>query len=77
MIAPASADEAAISGLLKNVNSELSARGKSALTIGQPYPGIQGGFLLISANYQLDCSFEALLQDLREAEVCNVAKLLF
>ena len=57
--------------------ASLAQGGKAPLTMGDPRPGIQGGFFLVGASYELNCSFEALLRDLRETEVSKVADLLF
>ena len=63
--------------LLPAVNQTLAQGGKAPLTMGDSRPGIQGGFFLVGASYELNCSFEALLRDLRETEVSKVADLLF
>ena len=75
--AEAQAEAARIAQLLPAVNQTLAQGGKAPLTMGDPRPGIQGGFFLVGASYELNCSFEALLRDLRETEVSKVADLLF
>ena len=70
-------DAASLAQLLPAVNQTLAQGGKAPLTMGDPRPGIQGGFFLVGASYELNCSFEALLRDLRETEVSKVADLLF
>lgn len=76
-ISPAHGDAASLAQLLPAVNQTLAQGGKAPLTMGDPRPGIQGGFFLVGASYELNCSFEALLRDLRETEVSKVADLLF
>ena len=76
-ISPAQGDAASLAQLLPAVNQTLAQGGKAPLTMGDPRPGIQGGFFLVGASYELNCSFEALLRDLRETEVSKVADLLF
>lgn len=74
---PAPADEGIVPSLLVGVNAKLAAAGKAPLKLGQAREGIAGGFLLGGASYELNCSFEAILRDLREAEVSRVADILF
>ncbi|MEA5059719.1 MAG: hypothetical protein EOM66_01915 [Clostridia bacterium] len=76
-IYPATADEKAVAGLLSGINAKLASAGKAALQLGQAQENITGGFLLRGASYELNCSFEAILRDLREAEVSGVADILF
>ena len=76
-ISPAQGDAASLAQLLPAVNQTLAQGGTAPLTMGDPRPGIQGGFFLVGASYELNCSFEALLRDLRETEVSKVADLLF
>lgn len=76
-VSPAQADAGAMGGLLSGVNAELALKGKAALTMGPVREGIAGGFFLTGPSYELNCSFEALLRDLREAEVGGVAQILF
>lgn len=76
-ISPAQEDAAALAQLLAEVNQALAQAGKDPLTLGDTRPGIRGGFFLLGSSYELNCSFEALLRDLREAEVSKVANLLF
>ena len=76
-IRPAQGDAAGLAQLLPAVNQTLAQGGKAPLTMGDPRPGIQGGFFLVGSSYELNCSFEALLRDLRETEVSKVADLLF
>ncbi|MDR0840116.1 MAG: V-type ATP synthase subunit E [Christensenellaceae bacterium] len=76
-VEPAQADAARIEPLLAAVNAALLQKGKAALTLGQPRPGICGGFFLIAEGYEINCSFEAILRDLRGAETAGVAQILF
>lgn len=76
-VSPALADEGALGALLSEVNAKLARKGKAPLTMGPAREGIAGGFCLTGPSYELNCSFEALLRDLRESEVGGVAKILF
>ncbi len=76
-ISPAQEDAAALAQLLAEVNQALAQAGKAPLTLGDTRSGIRGGFFLLGSSYELNCSFEALLRDLREVEVSKVANLLF
>ena len=76
-IQPAGADAPILGAMLDSVNEKLAAAGKKPLSLGPARGDIAGGFFLTGPSYELNCSFEALLRDVREAEVGNVAKLLF
>lgn len=76
-VLPASSDAAALAGLIGGVNEKLAAAGKAPLTMGQPRPGLSGGLLLAGPSYEIDCSFEAVLRDLRAAGESGVAGILF
>ncbi len=76
-ILPAQADAASLSALLPGVNAELAARSKAPLSLGHHREDICGGFLLTGESYEINCSFEAVLRDLRRAEESGVAALLF
>lgn len=76
-IAPAAADEARIKALLGDINAAVTADGRAPLTLGEKAASIGGGFLLLGKGYEMNCSFEAMLGDVREAEESSVAKILF
>lgn len=69
-VVPAKADRAA----LERLTSLITDR---KLTISSEDAPFDGGFLLVSAGYEKDCSFASLLSQLRDAEEPNVARLLF
>ncbi len=74
---PASADAQRANALLDRINKALKGNGKEEIAIGKTSEQIGGGFLLIGKGYEINCSFEAMLRDVREAEESNVAKILF
>ena len=77
VIRPAQDDVERIKALLPDINAELAAMGKDPVSVGDAAPGIKGGFLLIGDGYEINCSFEAMLKELREETESSVAKLLF
>lgn len=77
VIRPAGKDAERLRALLPAINAQLAKGGKEPLTLGDTAEDIKGGFLLIGEGYEINCSFEALLKDLREQEESSVAKLLF
>ncbi|MEA4970043.1 MAG: V-type ATP synthase subunit E family protein [Candidatus Pelethousia sp.] len=76
-ILPAQADAEALSAVLPGVNAKLAALAKAPLALGQHREEISGGFVLAGESYEINCSFEAVLRDLRRAEESGVAALLF
>lgn len=76
-IHPAKADATALAALLPSINAQLASANKAPLTLGQPREDIRGGFLLAGGSYEINCSFEAVLRDLRAAEESGVAAILF
>ena len=69
-VLPAKADRALLSGLV----NELSGL---KLRLSDQDAPVDAGFILISADYEKDCSFAALLSELRDDEETNIATLLF
>lgn len=77
-VAAAAADEKLVFGeLLASANKKLEAEGKSALVPGGVAAGIAGGFILCAAGYEKNCSFEALIRDVRTVCEGEVASVLF
>ena len=70
VIVPASRDRAVIEKLLPGMAD-------AKLTLSPDDAPFQGGFMLVNAGYEKDCSFASLLRDLRDAEETGVARLLF
>ena len=60
----------------ERINAALKEKGKAPLTIGEG-ADVDGGFLLRGKGYEMNCSFEAMLSDFRQAEESGVAKILF
>ncbi len=66
------------SELIARVNNELSAAGKKgSLELEGTSPTIRGGFILMTAEVEVDCSFSTLLAQLREELQSDVAGILF
>lgn len=74
---PAKADAENMKRLLEGVNGALKAKGAAPLTLGEATDNIGGGFLLQGEGYEKNCSFEAMLRDVRETEESQVAQILF
>lgn len=77
MIIPAARDEANAKSVLAEVNAALAETGRAPLTMGQAAAGINGGFILKAAGYEKNCSFAAVLREVRAAEESAVAGILF
>jgi len=69
-IVPAAADR-------KQIETILPTLGKSGLKLSEQNAAFDGGFLLIGCGFEKDCSFRAVLSQLREEEETAVANLLF
>lgn len=69
-IIPAARDEA-------NVKSVLAQSNRAPLTIAPADADITGGFILKAAGYEKNCSFAAVLREVRAAEESAVAGILF
>ena len=76
-IAAAKADADNMKRLLGEINAELVKVGKAELKMGGAVDSIGGGFLLQGEGFEKNCSFEAMLRDVREAEESKVAQILF
>ncbi|MEG1547498.1 MAG: V-type ATP synthase subunit E family protein [Clostridia bacterium] len=76
-IIPSLADEAALSRLLDGINATLASNGKSALTLLSASGTFDAGFILRSRDYEKNCSFAAMLREMREHEESSVANILF
>ena len=74
---PAKADAEILGGrLLGDINAALKAAGKAPVTLGE-VSDIRAGFILVGAGYEKDCSFAAMLREVREREESSVAGILF
>ena len=76
-ISPAKADAENIKRLLPAINEALKAKGTADISLGDTVENIGGGFLLIGSGFEKNCSFEAMLRDVREVEESKVAQILF
>ena len=77
LIKPAKADRQLIASALDAVNAALKEAGKAALSMDNADAGIDGGFVLTANGYEKNCSFAALLRDVRAQEESAVAAILF
>ena len=69
-VVPAKADREAVKRVLDGWKGV-------SLTLSQQDAPLDGGFLLVNAGYEKDCSFRALLAQLRDSEETQVAGRLF
>jgi len=76
-ILPAAADRAVIAGLLAKLNAALAESSRAPLTLSEKDLAADGGFLLAGRGYDKNCSFEAMLREVRAAEESRVAAILF
>ena len=73
----AASDRACIEKMLPALNAELKKSGRMPLTLAEENIPGDGGFLLRSRGYDKNCSFEAMLREVRAAEESRVAAILF
>lgn len=64
---PAAADREALSALVAGTGLRLGANAE----------GISGGFMLVGDNFVKNCSFEALMEDVKSRTLEKAAKILF
>lgn len=66
------------SSLLEEINKELSSKGKKGnLTISSEVANFKGGFILEKGGIEINSTFEALVNSLKEELEFKVAKELF
>lgn len=73
----ASAERALVEKMLPQVQQTLQAQGKATLVLSDETADIEHGFILIGKGYEKNCSFKALLEDMRAAQETKVAGILF
>lgn len=76
-VLPAAADRARIQAMLPDVNATLASDGRAALTLADGAIEGAGGFMLKSREYDKDCSFEAIMRELKSQYESRVAAILF
>lgn len=76
-VMPAARDAENAKRVLDGVNAALAQSNRAPLTLGQADAGIKGGFVLWAAGYEKNCSFAAVLREVRAAEESAVAAILF
>ena len=76
-IIPAARDEANVKSVLAEANAALAQSNRAPLTIAPADADITGGFIRQAAGYEKNCSFAAVLREVRAAEESAVAGILF
>lgn len=76
-VLPAAADRAALEKLIPEISRQLENAGRAPLSLAAENLPADGGFLLRSCGYDKNCSFEAMLREIRAAEESRVAAMLF
>lgn len=76
-ICPSAAHESIIKSVLPDINNMLLKERRSPLTMGYVRSDIRDGFIMIGKGYVKTCTYEELLQDVRERETGRVADILF
>ncbi len=76
-IIPSENDSNVFAHILPLINKEFEAAGKAKLELSSGKAAISGGFLLVGEGYEKDCSFDALLRDVRNNTESEVALILF
>ena len=76
-IHPAKSNAGIIEGILSEINSMLKKEGSNPLTLGEATDEITDGFIAVGEGYVKKCSYEALLADLKEREIGQIADILF
>lgn len=71
------ADAERMGRLLPEINAKLAAANRRPISMSSKQGGFAGGFLLEGNGYEKNCSFEAMLNELRGNEEIKVAKILF
>ncbi len=70
-------DKDTLKAMIADVNASLKAQGKAPLATEVGSADVEYGFLLKGDGYEKDCSFLALLRDIRASEESKVAAILF
>ncbi len=73
----AAAERALIGKALPQVQQTLREQGKEELILSDETTDIEHGFLLIGKGYEKNCSFRAILDEMREERESEVAGILF
>ena len=76
-ILPAQSDRALIENMLSDVNARLATEGKTAVALSKENAQFDHGFVLVGGGFEKDCSFLAVLRDVRADEDANVSAILF
>ncbi|HOJ77751.1 MAG TPA: V-type ATP synthase subunit E [Bacillota bacterium] len=64
--------------IVKTANELIAKAGsKSKLTLSQEQPDFEGGFLLTGPGYVINGSFEALIAEIKEVSIPQIAEILF
>lgn len=64
--------------IISAANEMIARSGKSVqLTLSKEKPDFEGGFILKGPSYTVNCTYQALLEELRETLVPEIAEYLF
>ncbi len=64
--------------IISAANEMIARSGKSVqLTLSKEKPDFEGGFILKGPNYTVNCSYQAILEELRDTLVPEIAEFLF
>ncbi len=64
--------------IISAANEMISRSGKSVqLTFSDEKPDFEGGFILKGPNYTVNCTYQAIIEELRETLVPEIAEYLF
>lgn len=73
----AASDQAGMEKIMLEISKEFEKNGKQPLHFSSETADVEYGFVLKGAAYEKDCSFMALLRDVRMQEETGVAGILF
>jgi vacuolar-type H+-ATPase subunit E/Vma4 len=64
--------------IISAANEMIARSGRAVqLTLSKEKPDFDGGFILKGPNYRVDCTYQAILEEYREALVPEIADYLF
>jgi vacuolar-type H+-ATPase subunit E/Vma4 len=76
VVMPSKAHRESISRVIRPVNIKLDEQGKAPVTLGEDCE-LKSGYMLAGEGYIVECSFEDIIDELKERETANIADKLF
>ncbi|NLB62175.1 MAG: hypothetical protein GX802_07175 [Clostridiales bacterium] len=76
VVKPSKAHRESISRIIRPVNMKLDEQGKAEITLGEDSEQ-ESGYLLCGKGYIIECSFDDIIEELKERESALVAEKLF